>query len=81
MRAALLVAVLLLAPRVGLACSVCMGGAEDANRAAFVGTTALLTFLPLVIIGAVVLFLRRRVRELEARCQQRARTEVARIAS
>ena len=66
MRAALTATFLLLAPRVSLACSVCMSGREEANRAAFIGTTALLTVLPLIIIGGTVWYLRKRARALEA---------------
>ena len=43
-----------------LACTVCTGGEEEATRKAFVGTTALLTFLPMLVVGAMVwLFVRR----------------------
>ena len=42
-----------------LACSVCQGGTAD-NRIEFILTTALLTFLPLLLIGGVVYGLRRR---------------------
>ncbi|MBW2231652.1 MAG: hypothetical protein JRG92_17065 [Deltaproteobacteria bacterium] len=42
---------LLLGPGIAAACSVCMGGQEEASRQAFVVATALLTFLPLIVIG------------------------------
>jgi len=45
-----------------MACAVCFGGETD-NRWAFIGTTALLTFLPLIIFGTGVAWFRRRVAE------------------
>ena len=42
------------------ACTVCIGNQTEASRKAFVGTTALLTFLPLTVVGGVItLFVRR----------------------
>ena len=64
-----LVALLVLAPRIALACPVCMGGRDDATRTAFLLTTAFLTVLPLALIGGVVWWLTRRARALE---QQRS---------
>jgi hypothetical protein len=49
----------LLGPGVASACAVCMGGTAD-NRIEFILTTALLTFLPLGLIGSIVYGLRRR---------------------
>jgi hypothetical protein len=43
-----------------LACTVCSGGQEEASRKAFVGTTALLTFLPMVVAGSAIWFFVRR---------------------
>ena len=40
------------------ACAVCFGG-ENNNRWAFIGTTALLTFLPLIIFGSGVVWFRK----------------------
>jgi hypothetical protein len=43
-----------------VACTVCTGAEEEATRKAFVGTTALLTFLPMLVVGVLVsLFVRR----------------------
>ncbi len=67
--AGVLVALLVLAPRIALACPVCMGGRDDETRAAFLLTTAFLTVLPLALIGGVVWWLTRRARALE---QQRS---------
>tara|TARA_B110000037_G_C16950094_1_gene436442 strand:- start:9 stop:242 length:234 start_codon:yes stop_codon:yes gene_type:complete len=44
------------------ACAVCFGGEND-NRWAFIGTTALLTFLPLIIFFTGVAWFRKRVTE------------------
>jgi high-affinity Fe2+/Pb2+ permease len=63
--AAALVAVLVLAPRLALACPVCMGGRDDETRTAFILTTVFLTVLPLSLIGGVVWWLSRRIRTLE----------------
>ncbi len=49
------------------ACSVCNGIQEEASRKAFVGTTALLTFLPLILVGIVVSLFVRRTLEQERR--------------
>jgi hypothetical protein len=40
-----------LVPATAVACTVCMGGQEEASRKAFVGTTAFLTFFPLLMLG------------------------------
>lgn len=40
-----------LLPGLAAACTVCMGGQEEESRKAFVGTTAFLTFFPLLILG------------------------------
>ena len=71
MRAALLAFVLLLAPRVSEACAVCMSGREEASQWAFIGTTIGLSLLPLALIGGTIWWIRRRLREMEAREQER----------
>jgi high-affinity Fe2+/Pb2+ permease len=62
---AVVAALLATAPSVAVACSVCSAGRDDETRAAFLATTGLLSFLPLVLIGGLVWWLRRRARELE----------------
>ena len=52
----------LASPRIGWACSVCSAGRDEANRVAFIATTAFMTFLPLLMIGGVIWWLYRRVR-------------------
>jgi hypothetical protein len=63
--AGLTVFAVLLLPRVSQACSVCSAGNEDENRLAFILTTAFLTFMPLTMVGALVLWLKQRVLSLE----------------
>lgn len=63
-----------LLPTAAAACTVCMGGQEEESRKAFVGTTAFLTFFPLLMIAvAVGVFLRRALRQ--EREQELARSE------
>ena len=52
------------APQLSDACAVCFSG-RDENRQAFTITTALLTGLPLLMVGSVVYWLRLRFRELQ----------------
>jgi high-affinity Fe2+/Pb2+ permease len=61
-----------LLPAAAQACPVCFSGNGEANRAAFMITTAFLTALPLVMIGGVVWWFRRRFVQME-----RERTELA----
>jgi len=58
-------ALVLWTPRISHACAVCFSGREDEARLAFIWTTVLLTFLPLIMIGGFAWWLRRRTRELE----------------
>jgi hypothetical protein len=51
---------ILFAPEIAAACSVCFSGRSDQTRVAFIATTALLTALPLLLIGTLVWWLRRR---------------------
>ena len=56
----------LLAPPAARACAVCTAGRDDETAAAFFGTTILLSVLPLVFVGGLVWWLRRRARFLDA---------------
>ena len=70
--------VLTLAPRAAQACAVCFSGRTDETRVAFILTTALLTFLPFVLLGAAGWWLWRRVREHdEAQAGHRVRRRAA----
>jgi hypothetical protein len=63
--AGLVGALVLWTPQISHACAVCFSGREDEARLAFIWTTVLLTFLPLVMIGGFAWWLWRRARGLE----------------
>jgi hypothetical protein len=52
-------------PGLSRACAVCMSGRDDETRAAFLGTTIFLSLLPVLAVGGVVIWLRRRLRKQE----------------
>ena len=54
-------------PRLSWACAVCngAGGFSEETRTAFIITTALLSLLPLAMIGGFLIWLSRRSRQLE----------------
>lgn len=56
-------------PSVVSACAVCFGG-EDDNRQAFIDTTVILTFAPLILIGCFIWLMVRRIRSVEAQRQE-----------
>lgn len=60
----LVAACFVLAPEAALACAVCSPGQNDAAQAGFLIGTVLLSVLPLVLIGSVVLVLVRRARRM-----------------
>ena len=62
---AVLAGSLAMLPRASVACAVCFTGKDDASRLTFILTTALLTSLPLLLIGGAVWWLRRRFAELD----------------
>jgi hypothetical protein len=55
---------LLLLPAVAHACPVCSTGFEQ-NREAFIETTAIMSLLPLALIGGVAYYWRRKSRQME----------------
>jgi hypothetical protein len=57
---------LVLVPGFAEACAVCSAGREDETRTAFIVSTAGMTLLPLLLVGGLVLWLRKRFREVEA---------------
>jgi hypothetical protein len=63
-------AVLLAAPEAAEACSVCSAAQDDSVREAFLVTTVFLSVLPLLLVGGFAWWLRRRMRELDARSGQ-----------
>lgn len=68
-----------LLPGLAAACSTCVGGDTEASRKAFIGTTAFMTFFPLLMLGGVIgWFVRRALaheRQEEARMQAEALDE------
>lgn len=46
------------------ACPVCFSAKNEENQIAYIATTGFLTFLPLLMIGGLVLWVRHKVREL-----------------
>ncbi len=65
-RAASAGAVAVALPRAAWACAVCAGQDDAAVSLAILKGTALLSLLPLALIGGLVWFLRRRAREIES---------------
>ena len=59
---AISIGVTLWLPGLAQACSVCMTGREDENRLAFILSTAFMSLLPLILVGAVILWLRKLAR-------------------
>lgn len=59
------VPVMLLLPRLAQACSVCSAGREDSQSGFIVGSI-LLSVLPPAFVGSVALWVRHRVRKLDA---------------
>ncbi|MEX2207527.1 MAG: hypothetical protein WEF50_14975 [Myxococcota bacterium] len=59
-------ATLVAAPLDVLACPSCLAAQDSDVQMAFISATAFLTFLPLALIGGLVYWLRRRMRQLDA---------------
>ena len=69
MIARLLALTVVLTPTIGWACPVCFQ-ASEANRFAFIATTAFMSFLPLCLIGAMIYYVRKRYLEMEAEANE-----------
>lgn len=63
---------IVIVPSVAFACPVCFSGSDE-TREAFLLTTAILTFLPLAMIGGFLYVLVVRSRELDAEEKESAR--------
>jgi len=63
-RAAAILALALLAPRVSEACAVCVSARDDGTQLGFLLGTLILTPLPFVVVGSIVFFLWRRTRSV-----------------
>ena len=55
---------MLLVPHLAAACAVCFTGRADETRIAFIVTTGLLTALPVLLIGSLIWWLRRRAQQI-----------------
>ncbi len=66
-----LAALLLAAPELASACAVCTGGQTEEVQYAFIWTTGFMSLMPLILVGGLVWYLRRRVRELAEKQAQR----------
>ena len=66
----LIVLTLMMAPE-ALGCPVCFDSKEK-NRAAFVLTTWVLTFVPLSMIGGIIWWLHKKVRDAERVAEQQS---------
>jgi hypothetical protein len=62
--AAMISTAVLLVPRLAAACAVCFTGRTDETRTAFLVTTGLLTALPILLIGSLIWWLRRRAHQI-----------------
>ncbi len=62
--AAMISTSVLLVPRLAAACAVCFTGRTDETRTAFLVTTGLLTALPILLIGSLIWWLRRRAHQI-----------------
>jgi hypothetical protein len=62
--AVILSTAVLTAPRLAVACAVCFTGRADETRVAFLVTTGLLSALPILLIGSLVWWLRRRAHQI-----------------
>lgn len=67
-------ALLVLLPEAAAACPVCFSGTEE-NRLAFLGTTVLLSLLPLGMVAGAGLWIRKRAREQDDGSEDRDRPE------
>ena len=75
---ALLSTSILLTTDPALACSVCAGSDPEEVRSAFIVTTAFMTFFPLLMIGGVIYWLRRRFRQLATESSDLSRSAASR---
>ena len=67
----LLVVAIVLLPELAAACSVCTTGSSE-SAGTFLAMTIFMTTLPFAAVGAVIFFLRRRFRAIEAEREARA---------
>jgi ABC-type spermidine/putrescine transport system permease subunit II len=61
------IAVFLALPSIAEACAVCFQARTDDTRIAFIVSTAAMTFLPLVVVGGLAWWVRRKFGQAEAK--------------
>ena len=69
---AVTVAGILATPTIALACAVCFSGRDDATQLAFRISTGAMTFLPFLLVGGLLWWLRSRFRALAEEEERRA---------
>jgi len=74
-------AIVVATPQIAAACAVCMGGVGGGTQRAFAIGSLFLSVLPLAVIGAAVLYLRRRARAIESEAQARRIAAPAQLVS
>ncbi|MDD9944412.1 MAG: hypothetical protein OXU20_25430 [Myxococcales bacterium] len=52
-------------PETVSACSVCFSAKNEENQIAYLASTGFLTFLPLLLVGALLLWVRKRTQDTE----------------
>ena len=52
-------------PGLAAACPVCGSAKNEENQIAYLATTGFMTFLPLILVGGLILWIRKRVRDME----------------
>jgi len=63
---AVVASVIVAVPGIVLACPVCLSGRDDETQLAFRVSTAAMTFLPFLLVGGLLLWLRKRFRAIAA---------------
>ncbi len=54
-------ALVLLFPSAAWACPMCFSAKNEAGRIAYLATTGVLTFLPLIVIGSTIMLVKRHI--------------------
>jgi hypothetical protein len=61
---------ILTGPSLVEACAVCSAGREDESRTAFIIGTAFMTALPMILVGGLVWWIRKKTREAASLAQE-----------
>ena len=72
-------AAILMAPRICMACAVCFSGRDEATQLAFRVSTGLMTLMPFLLVGGLLLWLRKRFREVAEQERERVLEAEARV--